>query len=132
MPHDLLVEKAITLRDTLAKLEYELKASQYEPTLKNTYLLQQLDYACKTCVALGYQWVLAHDVLSNKNELAIFQKLVETKVIDIALSKRLLSLIAFRKLIREASLIKGKNIYLKITSRHLEDFHTFTQNVLLA
>lgn len=131
MNHDLLVEKAILLRDILSKLEYCLE-EQTTLTVADNYFMQQMDHACKACIALGYQWITTHDSLASKNEFAVFQKLVETNVIDRTLSKRLLSFMAFRKLFCEASLVKGKNIHLKLTSRHLQDFHTFTQNILLA
>lgn len=131
MAHDLLTEKAILLRDTLSALEHSLE-KQEAPTFADRPLLQQVEEACKMCVALGGQWMEEHHQTSTKNEFILFQKLVENQVIDRALGKRLLSFMAFGKLIRKASLIKGKNIHLKLTSRHLQDFHTFTQKVLLA
>lgn len=132
MQQDLLVEKAIILRDAISRLEYCLEENHMPPTFADKDVLQQLDFACKACVSLGFQCINTHLSQTSGNVATLFQKLVESEVIDHALSKRLLSLMAFQKLIRQANLIKGKNIHLKITPRHLEDFHSFTHHILLA
>ncbi|MDF9795951.1 uncharacterized protein YutE (UPF0331/DUF86 family) [Catalinimonas alkaloidigena] len=133
MSEDLLTKRAIILRDTIVKLEQRLAQKNYSPTFADHYLLQLLDKACKACLALGNQFVSLQTQEETKNHPPyIFEKLVENKIIDQALSKRLLSLIAFRKLILQAALLKGKHVHLKLTPTHLQDFHTFTQKLLLA
>ncbi|MEK6476890.1 hypothetical protein WJR50_05120 [Catalinimonas sp. 4WD22] len=133
MNEDLLTKKAIILRDTIVKLELQLAQQNYSPTFADQYLLQLLDKACKACLALGNQFISLQTQEESRNHPPyVFQKLVESKIIDQALSRRLLSLIAFRKLIIQAALIKGKHIHLKLTPTHLQDFHTFTQKLLLA
>ncbi|WKN31617.1 hypothetical protein PZB74_21975 [Porifericola rhodea] len=129
MPHDLLTEEAINLREILYEMESRLEAEDYAPTFANQYLLKLIDQACKACVALGETFI---GKPKQAQDFLVFQQLVELQVIDAALSKRLLSMIAFRKLSQQAARIQGKNIKLRFTPRHLEDFRTFTQNLLLA
>lgn len=133
MNEDLLTKKAIILRDVIVRLEQTLAQKNNSPTLADQYLLLLLDKACTACLALGNQFISLQTKEEIKNHPPyVFQKLVESKIIDQALSRRLLSLIAFRKLIMQAALIKGKHIHLKLKPTHLQDFHTFTQKLLLA
>lgn len=133
MSDDLLTKKAIILRDIIVKLEQRLAQKNYSPTFADQYLLQLLDKACKACLALGYQFISLQTREEIRNHPPyVFQKLVDSKIIDQALSRRILSLIAFRKLIVQAAILKGKHIHLKLTPTQLQDFHTFTQKLLLA
>ena len=129
---DLLIDKAISLRGYLNQINLKADQNSNNVTLATTSVMNPLEKACRTCVEMGENFLVEHNLNAGKETHQIFDKLVEEKVIESSLSRRLLSLISYGKLLSQASRIKGKNCQVKLNQRHLEDMHTFTQNLLLS
>lgn len=129
---DLLIDKAIILRDTTQRLKQLAQPYASGISLSNKNVMVPLHDACTTCVEMGAIYLNTHHDQARKQTHQIFDALVDLDVIDRSLSKRLLSLISFGKLVQHAHNIKGKKCNVHLQEKHLNDMQTFTENLLLA
>jgi uncharacterized protein YutE (UPF0331/DUF86 family) len=132
MLHDPLINKAVLLRESAKRLNISTEHSADGFYLSDKPVAIELESACRTCEEMGRYFINENHWGNSKNTLDIFQKLVDHHVIDAKLSKRMLSLISFGKLLRHASELKGKNCRIVLRSQQIKDFHVFTQNLLLS
>lgn len=130
--YDPLIDKAINLREQLHIISDLTEQQQESLRLSDKQVMLSLEKACKTCVEMGEYFLQQQNWNGSQSTYHIFQRLVEENVIEPDLSKRMLSLISFGKLIGQASRIKGKNCLVRLNKRQLEDMHVFTQNLLLS
>lgn len=129
---DPLVEKAINLRDTIYTLKNLAQPYAFQLPVSEQEVMHTLQHACATCVEMGAIFLDTHRYEKGAQTHQIFDNLVDLNVIDRSLSRRLLSLICFGKLVQHAQQLKGKTCKVNLREKHLEDMHTFTQNLLLA
>ena len=129
---DPLVEKAIKLRDTLHTLRKLAQPYAFQLPVSEQKVMLHLQNACATCVEMGAIFLDSSLSKEEKETYQIFDTLVDMNVIDRSLSRRLLSLICFGKLVQHAQQLKGKTCKVNLREKHLEDMRTFTQNLLLA
>lgn len=129
---DPLVNKAICLRDTKQKLKELAHTYASGANLSGQQVMLPLHEACVTCVEMGAIYLDMHHGQEGKQTHQIFDSLVDLEVIDRSLSKRLLSLISFGKMVQHAHHIKGKSCKVHLREKQLDDMQTFTENLLLA
>ncbi len=129
---NLLIDKAVSLRDTTQKLKDLAQLYAHRISMSDPKVMLPLHDACATCVEMGAIYLDACHDQAGKQTHQIFDTLVGLEVIDRSLSRRLLSLISFGKLVQHAQRIKGKKCNVHLQEKHLDDMQTFTENLLMA
>lgn len=129
LSEDVLVNKAVLIKNSLRQLpennEGELTATSFED-------IWPLQFACEACIDMGIFFIESRNLGKTRHVPDIFEKLVEHKVIELSLSRRLLSMISFGKMLRQSGRFRGKKCCIYLKKKQVEDLHTFVQQLLLA
>ena len=129
---DTLFRKAIELRTHLRKIEQLSDKPIQSLYLSDEEVMAQLESACNTCIEMGKCYMKQQNWLVPELVPQVFDKLVDHQVIESSLSRRLLSMISFGRLLSHASQLKGKCCRVNLKSSQIEDMHLFTQKLLLS
>lgn len=129
---DPLIDKAIALRTQLHLIESQDNLLYDEIKFSEKALMASLEKACHICVDMGIYFLKQRNWTSSDETHAVFDTLVQKRIIDKSLSRRLLSLISYGKMLTHATQLKGRHFYVRLRPRQIKDLHTFTQNLLLS
>jgi uncharacterized protein YutE (UPF0331/DUF86 family) len=129
LEQDLLARNAILIRDHLCVISQSAEAR--EP-LSLKEVAPVMERTCRACVEMGNYFVKSRGLGGFANVPEMFDKLVEHEVIDASLRRRLLSLICFSKLLKLRKSRGKYSLRIHLRPGHIRDFHTFSQQLLLA